>query len=58
MLQAIKNGIYRMLGSVFRSYTHGDNLEQYILSKNPQSVYDVEHLTTQYERKVSKGWII
>ena len=37
--------------------TYGNELEQYIVSKNPQSVAEVEFWTEQYDRKASqRNW--
>lgn len=39
------------LRSLFKTETYGTDLENYIVSHNPKSVSDVEHLTRQYELK-------
>lgn len=37
--------------------TYGSELEQYIVSKNPQSVAEVEFWTEQYDRKsTQRSW--
>jgi hypothetical protein len=37
--------------------TYGSELEQYIVSKNPGSVAEIEFWTTQYDRNTTKrGW--
>lgn len=58
MLQAIKNSIHKMLEILFYTDSYGSNLERYILSKRPQTVFDVEHYTIEYERRTNKGWIL
>lgn len=36
-------------------YTYGSQLENFIISKNPQNTADVERLTIEYQRKFDKG---
>jgi hypothetical protein len=36
-------------------HEYGSKLERYILANNPQSVYDVEQLTRQFEQKFTQG---
>lgn len=40
------------------SSAHKSELEQYIIAHNPQSTYDVERLTYEFDRKVNRkiGW--
>jgi hypothetical protein len=39
--------------------TYGSELEQFIVSKHPQSTYDVEYWTAQFDKKQNeKGWIL
>ena len=38
--------------------TYGSELDQFITSKHPQSVHDVEYWTMRYERDNLKGWKI
>ena len=33
--------------------TYGSSLERYIVSKNPQSTYDVEYWTRRFDEKMS-----
>jgi hypothetical protein len=35
--------------------TYGNSLEQYITTRKPQNSGDVDRLTTEYNRKVSRG---
>jgi hypothetical protein len=37
--------------------TYGSQLEQYIVSKQPQDVADIERLTKQYELESSKRYL-
>lgn len=37
-----------------QSSTYKSELEQYIISNNPQSTYDVERLTTEFDRKTTR----
>ena len=40
-----------------QSSTYKSDLEQYIIANNPQSTYDVEKLTEEFDRRlVNKGW--
>lgn len=41
-----------IINSLFRQRTYQNELEQYIISKNPQTTYDVEMLTREYDRKL------
>jgi hypothetical protein len=38
-----------------KHHEYGTELENYILSNNPQSIYEVEQLTKQFEQTLSKG---
>jgi hypothetical protein len=42
-----------LVGSFFQN-SYGSDLEQYIVSHNPQHPGDVERLTTEYNQKQSK----
>jgi hypothetical protein len=42
----------------FTPYTYGSDLERYILSHNPQSIYQVEQLTRQFDTQLSQGRIL
>jgi hypothetical protein len=37
---------------------YGSELERYIMSHNPQSIYDVEQLTRQFDTQLSQGRIL
>lgn len=38
--------------------SYKSELEKYIISKNPQTVYDVDYWTTQYDRKQARrNWL-
>lgn len=37
--------------------TYGSELEQYIVSKGPQSVAEIDHWTKQYDREQQRGWL-
>jgi hypothetical protein len=45
------NGLFKR---VDKNSTYGSELEQYIVSKNPGSVAEIEFWTTQYDRNVTK----
>jgi hypothetical protein len=38
--------------------TYSSELESYILSHQPQSIYDVEQLTRQFDTQLSQGKIL
>ena len=48
-------GIYKR---VEKPVTYGSELEQYITSKSPQSTYDVEYWTKQFDKNTQKGWTL
>ena len=51
--------IQKMFERAEKPTTYGSELESYIVSKNPQSTYDVEYWTNQFDKKQSeKGWLI
>jgi hypothetical protein len=35
--------------------SYGSKLEQYIVDKNPQNIYDIERLAKEYDKKTSQG---
>lgn len=37
--------------------TYGSELERYIVARNPQSTYDVERLTQEFDKKNSEGML-
>jgi hypothetical protein len=37
--------------------TYGSKLEEYIVSKNPQDISDVERLAAEYDRKTKRGYL-
>jgi hypothetical protein len=50
-------GIIGVIGVMSSTVTYGSELEQYIVDKNPQSIYDVERLAKEYDKKTSQGFI-
>ncbi len=51
--------IQKMFAQITTPINYGSELENYISSKNPQSTYDVEYWTNQYDKKQNeKGWLI
>ncbi len=48
-------GIYKR---VEKPSTYGSELEQYITSKSPQSTYDVDYWTRQFDKNTQKGWTL
>lgn len=51
MLEQIKT----LLKDIFVDDHYGVDLEAYIISKNPQTVADVEYYTKQYEKEIVRG---
>lgn len=37
---------------------YGSELERYIVSRQPQSIYDIEQLTRQFDSQLSQGKIL
>lgn len=54
------NFIYGFFDKTGLPQTYGSALERYIVSKNPQSTYDVEYWTRQFDDSFSNrstaGW--
>ena len=54
------NFIYRFFDKAEEPQSYGSALERFIVSKNPQSTYDVEYWTRQFDERVSNrqtaGW--
>ncbi len=50
--------ISKIVNKVEQPTTYGSELERYIVSKRPQSVYEVEHWTNQFDKNNTKGWMI
>lgn len=49
--------IQKMFEQTEQPQTYGSELEAYIVSKNPQSTYDVEYWTNQFDRRqTNQGW--
>lgn len=58
LLTAIIARIQKMFEQAEKPATYGSELEAYIVSKNPQSTYDVEFWTKQFDKTHSKGWTL
>lgn len=54
MFKTLTDCIQKMLRPTRVPYTYGSALERYIVSKNPQTTYEVEYWTRQYDNK--KEW--
>jgi len=48
--------MFDFLRNMFRPQSYGEGIEQYIISKNPKTVGDVERLTLQYDRDRRFWW--
>lgn len=51
MLEKIKH----LLKDIFVNDSYGQDLESYIVSKNPQSTADVEYYTKEYDKRMLSG---
>ena len=59
MLNQLTAYIHKMFNQVEKPQTYGSELEAYIISKNPQSTYDVEYWTNQFDKKQNeRGWVL
>ena len=51
-INTIKQYIINIFRKTSDSESYGSSLEAYIISKNPQSIYDIEYLTKQYDHNL------
>jgi hypothetical protein len=60
MLSLIAAYVHSFIGPIEMkpAQTYGSELERYIMSHNPQSIYDVEQLTRQFDTQLSQGRIL
>jgi len=50
--------IAKQIKRVEQPTTYGSELEQYIVSKRPTSVAEIEHWTRQYDKNTThRGWL-
>lgn len=47
--------MFKFLKELFKPSTYQSELERYIVAHNPQSTYDVEKLTQEFDKKQIKG---
>ena len=47
----------KQLVKTAKPQNYGSSLEAYIVSKNPQSIYDVEYWTRQYDKQSKEGML-
>ena len=50
-------GAIGVVGAMSSTVSYGSKLEQYIVDKNPQNIYDIERLAKEYDKKTSQGLI-
>lgn len=50
-------GIVGPLFAMASEKTYGSDLEEYIVSKNPQDIADVERLASEYDRKTKRVYL-
>jgi hypothetical protein len=57
MLSLIAAYVHQLIGPIEMKpkQTYGSELERYIVSHNPQSIYDVEQLTRKFDNSLSQG---
>ena len=53
LIAHLVNFIYRFFNKTEEPQTYGSALERYIVSKNPQSTYDVEYWTRRFDENIS-----
>ena len=59
MLNLLTGYVHKMFQKVEKPQTYGSALESYIVSKNPQSTYDVEQHARDFELKQrNTGWAL
>lgn len=55
MLNQLVAYVQSMITAKDRRNEYGSDLERYIISHQPQSIYDVEQLTRQFDTQLSQG---
>jgi hypothetical protein len=61
MLNQLFGYLYSLLEKFSEPQSYGNSLEQYIISHNPTSTAQVEHLERQFELRFSgrnKSWMV
>ena len=59
MLNLLTGYVHKMFQKAEKPQTYGSALESYIVSKNPQTTYDVEAYAREFEsRQKSAGWTL
>ena len=56
LLQSMLTYIPKLFNQTYKN-PYGSELERYIVSHNPQSIYDVEKLTQEFDKKNSEGML-
>lgn len=58
MIIALLPASFKKVEEMKISSSYKSELEQYIISKNPQSTYDVDYWTNEFDKKQSrKHWL-
>ena len=52
------NKFLAKLKGMFEHKTYGEELEEFIISKNPTTSYDVDYWTRQYDAKMTNKSVI
>ena len=55
MIDLIKS-ILNLFKTTCRATNYGNELEDYIISKNPQSIYEVEYWTQEFDKKTVRSF--
>jgi hypothetical protein len=50
-MQTLINWVFDQL----QKWSHTNNIEYFILSRNPKDIADIERLTLEYNSQISKG---
>jgi hypothetical protein len=58
MLHQLIKHIVKMCQRAVKPQSYSSELESYILSHQPQSIYDVEQLTRRFDKQLSQGRIL
>lgn len=61
MLNQLAGYFYNLFNNFSKPQSYGSSLEQYIISHNPTSTAQVEHLERQFELRFSsrnKSWMV
>lgn len=58
MLHRITSYLLGLIRPNKKPNEYGSELERYIVSRHPQSIYDIEQLTRQFDSQISQGKLL